>query len=273
MPNALVVFAHPEARSFCGALKDRATAALRDAGYDVAVSDLYAIGWKPGLDQADFPDSDYDRFDPSAVQEVAYATGDFTVDVLAEQRKLEEADLLVFHFPVWWFSMPAILKGWVDRVFARGFAYSAGRKYDLGHFTGKRAMLCVTTGTAAETYEPAGVDGDLLHVLWPIHNGILAYAGFTVLPPFAAFAPARMDEDERVATLEALDTHIRSLDGAGPLYFHPSTDYDRTWKLKPDVVARSGVQWNPAAGQGRVDAAAQYTPPARTRATERRRST
>lgn len=156
--------------------------------------------------------------------------------------------------------MPGILKGWVDRVFARGFAYSAGRKYDLGHFVGKRAMVCLTTGTASETYEPAGVDGDLLHVLWPIHNGILAYAGFTVLPPFAAFAPARMTEMQRSVTLDDLSAHIRGIDNLEPLYFHPSTDYDRTWKLKPNIEARSGVQRNPEAGQGHVDTAAMYTP-------------
>lgn len=259
MPRALIVFAHPEQRSFCGTLRQRAEDALASQGYHVTVSDLYSMGWKPTLGRDDFPDAEFDRFDPSAVQEAAASAGHFTPDVVAEQNKLTEADVLIFVFPVWWFSMPAILKGWVDRVFARGFAYSAGRKYDLGHFVGKRAMVCVTTGTSSETYQPAGVDGDLLHVLWPIHNGILAYAGFTVLPPFAAFAPARMSASERSTTLDACTDHIRAIDTVEPLFFHPSTDYDRNWKLKSDVQARSGVQWNPAAGQGRIEAAVQYS--------------
>ena len=85
--------------------------------------------------------------------------------------------MVIFHFPVWWFSMPAILKGWFDRVFSPGFAYSKGRKYGTGYFQGKRAMLCLTTGTASTLYEPNGIDGDIVHVLWPIHNGTLAYTG------------------------------------------------------------------------------------------------
>ncbi len=69
--------------------------------------------------------------------------------------------------------MPAILKGWADRVFARGFAYLPGRKYDTGMFKGKRALLAATTGTSADTYAPDGIDGDILVVFWPIHNGLL----------------------------------------------------------------------------------------------------
>jgi NAD(P)H dehydrogenase (quinone) len=61
------------------------------------------------------------------------------------------ADLLILQFPIWWFGMPAILKGWADWVLARGFAYVAGRKYDTGMFRGKTAMVAATTGTSADT--------------------------------------------------------------------------------------------------------------------------
>lgn len=105
--------------------------------------------------------------------------------------------------------MPAILKGWVDRVFSRGFAYSAGRKYESGHFKGKRAMLCVTTGTASTLYEPHGIDGDLQHILWPIHNGILGYTGFTVLPQFAAWMPGRVTAEDRARYLTEYAERLR----------------------------------------------------------------
>jgi multimeric flavodoxin WrbA len=78
--------------------------------------------------------------DISKEQEHAFAVGHGPDDILTEQRKVADADLVIFHFPVWWFSMPAILKGWFDRVFSRGFAYSKGRKYGTGHFQGKRAI-------------------------------------------------------------------------------------------------------------------------------------
>ena len=139
-----------------------------------------------------------------------------------------------------------MLKGWVDRVFSRGFAYSAGRKYDAGHFRGERSMLCPTTGTASTLYDPDGIDRDLLHVLWPIHNGVLAYTGFAVLPPFVAWMPARVDDAQRAAYLTTYTDRLAALDQAEPLSFHPRSDYDETQRLKADVVARSGVQWHPA---------------------------
>ena len=245
--NVLIVFAHPEPASFSAALKNTAVDALARAGHEVVVSDLYAMGWDPALGPAEF---DADRADPafldlSREQEHAHRNGSHADDVRREQAKVAAADLVLFHFPVWWFSMPAMLKGWVDRVFSRGFAYSAGRKYERGHFEGKRAMLCLTTGTASTLYEPDGIDGDLLHVLWPIHNGILAYTGFTVLPPFVAWMPGRVDAAERDAYLTAYARRLADLDATEPLFFHPWDDYDESQRLKPGVVARSGVQWNP----------------------------
>jgi NAD(P)H dehydrogenase (quinone) len=258
--NVLIVFAHPELRSFNGALKDTAVQTLTRQGHNVVVSDLYRLGWRTVLDEHDFPEHRGNDFlDVSAEQETAFHNGAQAPDIIAEQKKVEAADLVLFHFPVWWFAMPAILKGWVDRVFSRGFAYSAGRKYSAGHFVGKRAMLCITTGTASSLYEPAGIDGDLLHVLWPIHNGILAYTGFTVLPPFAAWMPGKSSLEERHAYLDAFAERLTGIETAEPLFFHPMSDYDDTQRLKPGVKARSGIQWNPSAGQTRVDAAEQYT--------------
>jgi NAD(P)H dehydrogenase (quinone) len=249
--NCLIVFAHPEPSSFSAALKDRAVRELEFMGHTVVVSDLYCMGWNPALGPADFESerANADFLDLSKEQEHAFATNTQSADVTAEQAKVAAADLVLFHFPVWWFSMPAILKGWIDRVFSRGFAYSAGRKYDSGHFKGKRAMVCLTTGTASTLYEPNGIDGDLHHVLWPIHNGTLGYTGFTVLPPFAAWMPGRVSAEERQSYLDEFADRLKRLDASEPLFFHPWSDYDETQRLKPGVTARSGVQWNPRAWQ------------------------
>jgi NAD(P)H dehydrogenase (quinone) len=249
--NCLIVFAHPEPASFNGALKDVAVLELKRQGHAVVVSDLYRMGWSAALGPDDFVGERANAayLDLSREQEHAFATRGHRADVAAEQAKVAAADFVLFQFPVWWFSMPGVLKGWIDRVFSRGFAYSAGRKYETGHFKGKRAMLCLTTGTASTLYEPNGIDGDLHHVLWPIHNGILAYTGFTVLPPYAAWMPARVSSEERRQYLEAYAEHLRALDATQPLFFHPWSDYDHSQRLKPGIPARSGVQWNPLAGQ------------------------
>jgi NAD(P)H dehydrogenase (quinone) len=245
--NVLIVFAHPESASFSAALKDTAVATLAAAGHAVVVSDLYAMGWNPVLGPQEF---EHDRADPgfldlSREQENAHRNASHAPDVRAEQARVAAADLVLLHFPMWWFGMPALLKGWVDRVFSRGFAYSTGRKYDRGHFRGKRAILCITTGTASTLYEPDGIDGNLLHVLWPIHNGMLAYTGFSVLPPFVAWMPGRLDAAARAAYLAAYAGRLGSLDATEPLFFHPSGDYDESQRLRPGVLARSDVQWNP----------------------------
>ncbi|KHJ53716.1 NADPH quinone oxidoreductase [Aureimonas altamirensis] len=244
--NVLIVHAHPEPRSFNAALKDRAVETLRDAGHEVVVSDLYAAGFDPVAGLGDFTGT---RVDPGYLslpreQAAAFEAGTLSYDLMAEQAKLAAADLLILQFPIWWFGMPAILKGWADRVFARGFAYAAGRKYDTGMFRGKLALVSATTGTAADTYAPDGIDGDILSVLWPIHNGLLRYTGFDVLPPFMAYMPGRLDASGRAAQLDAYAERLRTITVTPRLFFHPAEDYGPDERLKPGVLARSGVQRN-----------------------------
>ena len=257
--NVLIVHAHPESRSFNGALTTTAVRTLTEQGHHVQVSDLYRQRWNAVLSSDEFAEPDNaDCFNPAKEQEHAHKTGRVCLDVAGEQAKVRNADLIIFQFPVWWFSMPAILKGWVDRVLSRGFAYSSGHKYDTGLMKGKRAMLSLTTGTASSLYSPNGIDGDLHHVLWPIHNGILAYTGFTVLPPFAAWMPSQVSHEEREQYLQAYGQRLAELEDTEPLFFHPQRDYDEHQQLKPGVVARSGVQWNPQESQSFENSASTY---------------
>lgn len=129
--RVLLVFAHPEPRSLNGALRDVAVDELRAQGHEVRVSDLYAAVWKSEVDHADFPSLPADtRLITAAASGDAFASGTLTDDVKAEQDKLLWADTLILQFPLWWFAMPAILKGWVDRVFSYGLAYGVGEHSD-----------------------------------------------------------------------------------------------------------------------------------------------
>lgn len=244
--QVLIVYAHPEPASFNGAMRDLAVATLTAQGHEVAVSDLYAMGWNPVAGPADIdgPHAEPARFSLAREQTVAMQNGTIVADIAAEQAKLIRADLVILQFPVWWFGMPAILKGWADRVFARGFAYLPGRKYDTGMFQGKRAMLAATTGTSADTYAPDGIDGDILTVFWPIHNGLLRYTGFDVLPPYVAYMPGREDDAARARQLDAYTRRLETLNATPPLFFHPAEDYGPNERLKPGVLARSGQQRN-----------------------------
>ena len=146
--RVLIIFAHPEPRSFNGALRDVATATLQELGHEVEVSDLYALGFDPLEAPRHFAKRrDPDRFNAQAEQRHAWEQGTTSTDVGAEIDKLDRANLVLFQYPVWWFSMPAILKGWLDRVFTYGGLYTGRMRFDRGRFRNKQAMLSVTSGS------------------------------------------------------------------------------------------------------------------------------
>jgi NAD(P)H dehydrogenase (quinone) len=163
--NVLLVYAHPEPKSLNGSLKDFAVQRLEAAGHQVRVSDLYAMQWKAPLDAGDsLAPANGTPFHPSLASKHAFENGLQSPDIAREQEKLKWADAVILQFPLWWFSMPAILKGWIERVYAFGFAYGVGEhsdsrwgnRYGEGTLAGKRAMLMVTTGGGNPTTMRAG---------------------------------------------------------------------------------------------------------------------
>ncbi|WP_423194142.1 NAD(P)H-dependent oxidoreductase [Cupriavidus sp. H18C2] len=229
--NVLIVYAHPEPTSLNGSLRDFAVQRLQDAGHRVQVSDLYAMQWKAPLDAGDaLARRPGDApFHPSLDSQFAFANGLQSPDIAAEQEKLRWADAVILQFPLWWFSMPAILKGWVERVYAYGFAYGVGEhsdarwgdRYGEGNLAGKRAMLVVTTGGWASHYSARGINGPMDDILFPIHHGILYYPGFDVVPPFVVYRAGKMDAARFAATTEALGQRLDDLFTAAPLPFRP----------------------------------------------------
>jgi NAD(P)H dehydrogenase (quinone) len=247
--NVLLVYAHPEPRSLNGSIRDFTVDRLLRAGHAVEISDLYAMGWKAGLDADDFPKRDAAQaFSPAADSKRAFADSTQSADVADEQRKLRRADLLILQFPLWWFSMPAIMKGWFERVYAYGFAYGVGEhsesrwgeRYGEGVFAGKRAMLVVTTGGWAEHYSERGINGPIDDLLFPIQHGILFYPGFDVLPPFVVFKTSAMDEARNTETLSALGARLEQAMQVAPIAYRPQNRGDYlipALTLKPELGA------------------------------------
>src|SRR5262249_52285019 len=174
--NVLLVYAHPEPRSLNGSLRNFAVRRLEEAGHTVQVSDLYAMNWKSALDAHDYPARSADaRFNPVLESAHAFEKGLQREDIELEQRKLLWADAVILQFPLWWFSMPAIMKGWIERVYAYGFAYGVGEhsdarwgdRYGEGTLADKRAMLIVTAGGWASHYAPRGINGPIDDLLFP----------------------------------------------------------------------------------------------------------
>ncbi|AKG71561.1 TPA: NAD(P)H-dependent oxidoreductase [Serratia fonticola] len=251
--NILLVYAHPEAQSLNGSLKNFAVKHLQDAGHQVQVSDLYAMKWKASLDGEDRTDRDRaNRFNPVLDSRIALERGTQSADIALEQEKLLWADTVILQFPLWWFSMPAILKGWVERVYAYGFAYGVGEhsdthwgdRYGEGTLAGKRAMLLVTAGGWESHYSPRGINGPIEDILFPIHHGILYYPGFDVLPPFVAYRTDRFDEAKFPELCAALGERLDTLASTEPLPFRKQNFGDYAipqLTLREDIVpGRSG---------------------------------
>ncbi len=116
--NCLVVLAHPLEDSLCSHLSKETIKHLKSKGYTITVKDLYKENFNPVLTK-DERASYYNEFDTSLLED--------------DIKQLKEAESLVLIFPTWWFSFPAILKGWFDRVWAPGYAYNHAS--DLGAIT------------------------------------------------------------------------------------------------------------------------------------------
>lgn len=245
--NVLIVYAHPEPQSLNGSLKDFSVQRLEAAGHEVQVSDLYAMQWKATLDANDSTAQSGDRFNPSLDSQQAFAQGLQSKDIELEQEKLLWADTVILQFPLWWFSMPAILKGWVERVYAYGFAYGVGEhsdvrwgdRYGEGTLAGKRAMLIVTTGGWESHYAQRGINGPIDDILFPIQHGILHYPGFEVLTPFVLYRTGRVDEARFAEACNALGQRLDELEQTSPIPFRRQNagEYEiPALTLKPDIA-------------------------------------
>ncbi|MGI9329469.1 MAG: NAD(P)H-dependent oxidoreductase [Gammaproteobacteria bacterium] len=234
--NVFLVFAHPERASFVGALLDVAEKTLREAGHEVVVSDLYAEGFGTATGAEDFTArANPDYLDVGAEQAHAAEQGAFAPLIKRDMDRLANADLVIFLFPMWWFSVPGILKAWIDSVLAYGVAYDFGRTWDQGVYQGKRAMLAFTTGAPSAVFEPDGRSGDLERVLWPLHGGVLALCGFDVLAPFTAWAVPWVGDEGRQQVLRDWADRLARLESDQPLFFHSLEDFGEDRRLKPDV--------------------------------------
>ncbi len=181
--QAHVVLAHPETRSFNGLLADTTRSTLAAAGWDVTTTDLQASDFDPRESADHYADrADPDRFHAQTEQRHHADRGTTPPEVAAEVDRLLAADLLVVHFPLWWFGMPAILKGWMDRVFVYGQVYTSTKRYDAGVCSGRRMLTCVTTGASADSCAHDGREGDTRMLLWPVLFPF-RYVGFEVLMP------------------------------------------------------------------------------------------
>jgi NAD(P)H dehydrogenase (quinone) len=216
--KVLVVVAHPEPLSFNGAMFRRAIEALIAAGHEVKTSDLYGMKFDPVSGRHNFTTVKDSIYFKQQIEEMhATEAGGFAQDIESEIQKVEWCSLMIWQFPLWWFGLPGILKGWVDRVFAMGRTYGGKRIYDGGVFNGKRALLSLTTGGPSAAYVKGGFNGDIHAIIRPIQRGMLQFVGFDVLAPQIIYGPVRMEQNERDVLLAAYTERLKNIASEKPI--------------------------------------------------------
>ncbi|AHV98803.1 NAD(P)H-dependent oxidoreductase [Paenibacillus sabinae] len=248
--KVLIVYAHPEPTSLTSQFVEAAVQTLQEQGHEVMLSDLYGMNWKAVFDEHDFPTrANPDRLSFTTESGNAYSTGQQTADVVSEQQKLLAADALILQFPLWWFSMPAILKGWVERVYAYGFGYGyngEGNRYRYGDggLKGKRAMLSVAVGGPEKDYSPRGINGPLEQLLFHVTHGMLFYPGMDVLPIHAVYGTGRMTAADIDVAKTAWRSRLEHLFDEEPIPFRRQNggDYPDRHVLASDIaVGQTGL--------------------------------
>ncbi len=196
--KVLLVYYHPEEKSFNHALFEAARQTLAEKNYELQISDLTAMDFNPvsGRD-AYLKVKDPVCFKQQIEELYATETDSFAPFIAEEQNKILWCDLMILQFPLWWFGMPAVIKGWFDRCFAMGKFYRHDQIYEKGIKSGSRALLSITTGGPHEAYVRGGLNGDIHGVLRPIQRGCLEFVGFRVLEPNVVYSPAHISPEER----------------------------------------------------------------------------
>ena len=187
--KAFIVYWHPEAKSFNAARFHAAAEVLTGAGHEVRTSDLNAMRFDPISSRSNFTSvKDPDYFKQQLEEMHAAETDGFAPIIEAEMEKVEWCDLMIWQFPLWWFGLPATLKGWFDRVFAMGRFYGGSRAGGRG----KRALLSLTTGGPQEGYVTGGYNRAIAGILRQSHRGIIQFTCFERFGPQLVSGPARM---------------------------------------------------------------------------------
>lgn len=235
--NVLIVSAHPEPRSLTASLTAFAAERLRAAGHEVRISDLYAMKWKATVDADDFPDHPGDRrLDVLGASGRATLAGRLAPEIAAEQEKVRWSDAIILQFPLWWFSAPAILKGWIDRVFTYEFGHGPSQPlpYGGGALGGRRALLSVTAGAREQGFSDRGIHGRLADVLHPLQHGLFWFTGITPLDPFLVFGANELPEERYTTAVREYGRRLDALFTDEPLRFRSlADDYDHDMRLLP----------------------------------------
>ena len=179
--KTLVIFAHPNPQSFCGALRDSFMSGAKAGNHSVKIIDLYK-----------------ENFDP-----VSFGDNKIAPDVEKHQTLIKDAHCLVFIYPIWWFRAPAILEGWIDRVFTLGFAFKF--KNVIGNWGRPIGLLPCDRAIIINTYGSPAVATKYFYMNIPfrrLKRGVLKMCGIRKIKRFNCWSVPFIPEDKRKTYLK-----------------------------------------------------------------------
>ncbi len=224
MKNALVLFAHPNLKSYCGAFRDLTIKKMTEKNYKVLQSDLYQMKFNPVLHFGDINPQQKSQKDISITEELkkTFEMDNLEPDVRVELEKVFAANYLFFIAPMWYGSFPAILKGWLERVLIRGAAADLPDEiFSGGLLKGKKCIIVTTTGHPFEYYSHRGpkAGGQTLQEnYWHIIEQGFAFCGMETLPIFASYGLDNMTEKQGKEYLAQYEKMLDNLENIQPIH-------------------------------------------------------
>ncbi len=184
--NQLIILAHPKKDSFTQQLKAEIVDQFYNQGNEVKVRDLYNLKFNPVLSASEL------KFNKK---------GQFMGDVTVEQNYIRWADEISILYPLWWNAFPAILKGYIDRVFINGFAFKINGNGPEGLLKGKGVRLITTAGmteeslTESQVYEGLRITQD---------HGVFEFCGMEVIDHLYVTRVTSLNEEEKQKVVDSL---------------------------------------------------------------------
>ena len=186
--NHLVVIAHPRVDSFTMQIAGIYVEELQKRNHAIVIRDLYRMNWNPIA---------------TAEELRCMSTGRIPADILREQAYVTAAEIITFVHPIWWIGLPAIIKGYVDRVFLLDFAYRYGPDGVEGMLKGKRAMIFTSSGSTPEHFKESG---KMQSILVSQDLGTMQFCAVEVIE-HVHFAP--VGRRSTPAMIESWRAHVR----------------------------------------------------------------
>lgn len=209
--NILYVYAHPSSTSFNFKLKEKGCEILSTKN-KLILSDLYALQFNAVADFNDFNlQENHTCTQYFIAQKQAFTNHLLSNEIDSEIKKIEWANHIFFQFPLWWFSVPAILKGWFDRILIKGFAYDAGKIFSEGLLKNKTSSCIVTTQSTEAAYQENGLHQATIHdFLFHIHH-TLRFVGLKTLDPFIEYGVIDIDIKREENILANYQNYLKTI--------------------------------------------------------------